>query len=84
VVYKGTRGDWRGGSEDQSTDCSSRGPEFNSQQPHGAHNHLVPSSACMYRHTFRQNIAYITNKSLKNKYKKNTPARMRYLIGHVN
>jgi hypothetical protein len=26
---------WRGGSEVKSTDCSSRGPEFNSQQPHG-------------------------------------------------
>ena len=24
----------------KSTDCSSRGPEFNSQQPHGDHNHL--------------------------------------------
>jgi hypothetical protein len=26
---------WRNGSEVKSTDCSSRGPEFNSQQPHG-------------------------------------------------
>jgi hypothetical protein len=26
---------WRDGSEVKSTDCSSRGPEFNSQQPHG-------------------------------------------------
>jgi hypothetical protein len=26
--------DWRDGSEVKSTDCSSRGPEFNSQQPH--------------------------------------------------
>jgi hypothetical protein len=25
----------RDGSEVKSTDCSSRGPEFNSQQPHG-------------------------------------------------
>jgi len=29
-----TRG-WRDGSVVKSTDCSSRGPEFNSQQPHG-------------------------------------------------
>jgi len=28
-------GGWRDGSEVKSTDCSSRGPEFNSQQPHG-------------------------------------------------
>jgi hypothetical protein len=26
---------WREGSAVRSTDCSSRGPEFNSQQPHG-------------------------------------------------
>jgi hypothetical protein len=26
---------WRDGSTVKSTDCSSRGPEFNSQQPHG-------------------------------------------------
>jgi len=26
---------WRDGLEVKSTDCSSRGPEFNSQQPHG-------------------------------------------------
>jgi hypothetical protein len=27
--------DWRDASAVKSTDCSSRGPEFNSQQPHG-------------------------------------------------
>jgi hypothetical protein len=26
---------WRDGSVVKSSDCSSRGPEFNSQQPHG-------------------------------------------------
>jgi hypothetical protein len=26
---------WRDGSEVKSTDCSHKGPEFNSQQPHG-------------------------------------------------
>jgi hypothetical protein len=26
---------WRDGSAGQSTDCSSEGPEFKSQQPHG-------------------------------------------------
>jgi hypothetical protein len=26
---------WRDGSVVKSTDCSSRGPEFDSQQPHG-------------------------------------------------
>jgi hypothetical protein len=33
-AYKKRR-DWRDGSAVKSTDCSSRGPEFNSQQPHG-------------------------------------------------
>ena len=28
-------GGWRDGLEVKRTDCSSRGPEFNSQQPHG-------------------------------------------------
>jgi hypothetical protein len=28
-------GSWRGGSVVKSTDCSSKGPEFKSQEPHG-------------------------------------------------
>jgi hypothetical protein len=40
--------DWRDGSVIKSTGCSSRGPEFNSQQHMVAHNHLqwdpMPSS----------------------------------------
>ena len=31
ILYMG----WRDGSVVKSTDCSSRGPEFNFQQPHG-------------------------------------------------
>jgi hypothetical protein len=27
--------DWRDGSADKSTNCSSKGPEFKSHQPHG-------------------------------------------------
>jgi len=27
--------DWRDGSMNKNADCPSRGPEFNSQQPHG-------------------------------------------------
>jgi hypothetical protein len=30
---------WRDGSAVKSSDSSSEGPEFNSQQPHRAHNH---------------------------------------------
>jgi hypothetical protein len=32
IIYDGG---WRDGSADKSTDCSSKGPEFKSQQPHG-------------------------------------------------
>jgi hypothetical protein len=39
---------WRDGSAVESTDCFSRGPEFNSQQPHGGSQpsvrDLMPSS----------------------------------------
>ena len=31
IIYEG----WRDGSVVKSTDCCPRGPEFNSQQPHG-------------------------------------------------
>ena len=33
--FTGVERDWREGSAIKNTDCSSRGPEFNSQQPHG-------------------------------------------------
>jgi hypothetical protein len=33
-------GGWRDGSVVKSTDCSSRSPEFKSQQPHGGPRHL--------------------------------------------
>jgi hypothetical protein len=38
-------GGWRDGSEVKSTDCSSRGPEFKIQQPHGS---LQPSVLGIY------------------------------------
>ena len=34
-ILKGEEMDWRDGSEVRSTGCSSRGPEFKSQQPYG-------------------------------------------------
>ena len=38
--YENRTGGWRDGSAVKSIVCSSRGPEFNSQQPHG---HSQPS-----------------------------------------
>jgi hypothetical protein len=35
-------GGWRDGSEVKGTVCSSRGPEFNSQQPHGGSQPSIP------------------------------------------
>jgi hypothetical protein len=35
IASKDTALGWRDGSEVKSTDCSSKGPEFKSQQPHG-------------------------------------------------
>ena len=35
LPLKDTHQGWRDGSVGKSTDCSSKGPEFNSQQPHG-------------------------------------------------
>ncbi|XP_042115416.1 CDK5 regulatory subunit-associated protein 2-like [Peromyscus maniculatus bairdii] len=35
-LHKNYKKSWRDGSEVKSTGCSSKGPEFNSQQPHGS------------------------------------------------
>jgi hypothetical protein len=52
---------WRDGSAMKSTDCSSQGPEFNSQQPHGGSQPCIMGIRCplpvclktatMYSHT---------------------------------
>ena len=43
--------DWRDGSVGESTDCSSRGPEFNSQQPHGGSQPSIMGSDALFCHT---------------------------------
>jgi hypothetical protein len=35
TIKSGLHGGWRDGSAANSTDCSAKGPVFNSQQPHG-------------------------------------------------
>jgi hypothetical protein len=42
------RQDWRDGSAVKSTDCSSRDPEFNSQQPHGGSQPSVTGSNALF------------------------------------
>ena len=39
---------WRDGSAGQSTDCSFRGPEFNSQQPHGGSQPSAMGSVALF------------------------------------
>ena len=39
---------WRDSSAGKSTDCSSRGPEFNSQKPHGGSRPLVMGSDALF------------------------------------
>jgi hypothetical protein len=39
---------WRGDSAVKSTGCSSRGPEFNSQQPHGGSQPSVMGSDALF------------------------------------
>jgi len=39
---------WRDGSEVKSTVCSSRGPEFNSQKPHGGSKPSIIRSGALF------------------------------------
>jgi hypothetical protein len=66
IKQKNDRG-WRDGLVVKSTDCSSRGPEFNSQHPHGGSPPSVVGSDALFCpagvHTGR--TLYIINKSFK-------------------
>jgi hypothetical protein len=46
-IKKKNLGGWRDGSEVKSTDCSSEGPEFKSQQPHGGSQPSVMRSGAL-------------------------------------
>ena len=48
VQQKLESGGWRDGSAVKSTDCSSRVPEFNSQQPHGGSQPSVMGSDALF------------------------------------
>jgi hypothetical protein len=41
---------WRNGSEVERTDCSSRGLEFKSQQPHGGSQPSIMGSDALFWH----------------------------------
>jgi hypothetical protein len=51
IIWLGKKGDyrgWRDGSEVKSTDYSSIGPEFKSQQPHGGSQPPVMRSDALF------------------------------------
>ena len=47
MLERRSRG-WRDGSAVRSTGCSSRGPEFNSQQPHGGSQSSIMGSDALF------------------------------------
>ena len=47
-------GGWRDGSAVKSIDCSSKGPEFKSQQPHGGSQPFVMRSDALFWRIWRQ------------------------------
>ena len=53
LLLRSLKGSWRDGSAVKSIDCSSRGPEFKSQQTHGSSQPSVMGSdaffLCLYR-----------------------------------
>jgi hypothetical protein len=58
---------WRDGSAVKSTDCSFKGPEFKSQQPHGGSGPSVMRSDAFFRYAGR--TLYIINLKKKTKEK---------------
>ena len=47
-IQESSKEGWRDGSAVKSTDCSSRGPEFNSQQTHGGSQPFVMGSDALF------------------------------------
>ena len=47
-IFKNTVWEWRDGSVVKITGCSSRGPEFNSQQPHGGSQPSIMESGVLF------------------------------------
>ena len=68
VSVKLRSGDWRDGSVVKSTGYSSRGPEFDSQQPHGASRPSVMGSDALFWHPGTQICRESTHLHKINKY----------------
>ena len=73
-LLKSSKKGWRDGSAVKSTDCSSKGPEFKSQQPHGGSQPSVMRSDASEVSEDRCVYIYIVNKFfLKKKVKSFMP-----------
>jgi hypothetical protein len=68
-IKKKKRG-WRDGSGVKSTDCSIRGPEFDSQQPHGGSQPSVMRFYALFDVTEDSYRVLIYNKEILKKKKK--------------
>jgi hypothetical protein len=56
---------WRGGSAVKSTNCSSKGPEFKSQQPHGGSQPSVTRSDALFWSVSYRVLTHINLKKKK-------------------
>jgi len=80
-LFKKKKKDWRDGSVVKSTDCSSWGPEFKSQQPHGGSQPSVMGSDALFWCVWRQlQCTHINKNKLKNK-KDHFPVPLRSTSG---
>ena len=89
MVFKNSvLGGWRDGSVVKSIDCSSRGLEFNSQQPHGGSQSSVVGYYALFWCVWRQlqcthiNKIYLFQKSfLPTQFKENLGGKIRFANG---
>jgi hypothetical protein len=61
---------WRNGSTVKSTDCSARGPEFNSQQPHDGSQPSVMGSDALFCVSEESKVYSYTKKEKKKRKEK--------------
>jgi hypothetical protein len=74
---KGKAGGWRDGSAVKSIDCSSRGPEFKSQQPHGGSQpSVMGSDALFWGRQLQCTHIHKINKSFKKIFKRKRKGRL--------
>ena len=79
LLLRSLKGSWRDGSAVKSIDCSSRGPEFNSQQPHGGSQPFVMGSDALFWCVSYNVLIY---KKKKKKFERDPPPQTRKAMGN--